>query len=147
MAGSRSRARELALQYLYYADLVAGSAGAVGLGEFVRGLGERGADLPYAEGLVEAVLSRRDEIDAAVASAAENWELSRMSAVDRNILRISCVELAPGSGVPPAVAIDEAVELAKKYGDKSSGAFVNGVLDAVRRSGPAGGDGAGESGE
>ena len=132
MAGSRSRARALALKYLYYVDLEGASASE--FDEFVAAFGAGGADTDYAGALARRALQERIEIDRMIGDAAENWEVGRISAVERNILRIGCVELSEGSDVPPASAIDEAVTLAKAYGDRAAGAFVNGVLDAIRRS-------------
>ena len=134
MRGPRSRARRLALQYLYYAE--ARGAAALPFGEFVESLGPAGggnADLEYAEALASGVLARRDELDGLIGAAAENWEIGRISSVERNVLRIGAIELIPDSEVPPISAIDEAITLAKDFGDKASGGFVNGVLDAVRR--------------
>jgi N utilization substance protein B len=79
--------------------------------------------------LVRGVISHLPEIDAQVAQQAEHWRLERMAAVDRNILRLALYELMFTPDTPPAVVIDEAVELAKRYGSEHSGPFVNGLLD------------------
>jgi N utilization substance protein B len=86
----------------------------------------------FAKQLVCGVVERRAELDALIAAHARNWRLSRMSAVDRNILRAAAYELVH-SETPTPVVIDEAIELARRFGDEPSPAFVNGVLDAVAR--------------
>ena len=73
------------------------------------------------------------EVDEMIQGAAEKWPLERLAAVDRNIMRLAVTEMLYGHDVPPSVAINEAVELAKKYGTEDSGRFVNGVLGAVAR--------------
>lgn len=85
----------------------------------------------YADACVRGVAQTRDEIDAHIAKASTNWRLERMTRVDRNVLRLGAWELAHRADVPRAVILDEAVELAKSYGNDESGSFVNGVLDAV----------------
>ena len=87
----------------------------------------------YACSLVVGVLAERRELDRLIADAAENWRLGRMAIVDRNILRLGAWELAYNPDIPEKVAIDEAIELAKRFGSKESGAFVNGILDRVRK--------------
>jgi len=85
----------------------------------------------YAVRLAEAVDAHREEIDTLIAGAAEHWPLNRMSAVDRNLLRMAVGELLYIDDVPPKVTIDEAVDIAKEYGSEDGGKFVNGVLDRV----------------
>lgn len=85
----------------------------------------------YADDLVREVADERDAIDARIRGASKNWRLERMSRVDRNILRLGAQELAAHPDVPRAVVIDEAVELAKRYGAEGSSVFVNGVLDRI----------------
>ena len=87
----------------------------------------------YACSLVLGVLAERRELDRLIADVAENWRLGRMAIVDRNILRLGAWELAYNPDIPEKVAIDEAIELAKRFGSKESGAFVNGILDQVRQ--------------
>jgi transcription antitermination protein NusB len=87
----------------------------------------------FARRLFEGTLERQEEIDRLVKSQAENWRLERMPAVDRNILRLAVFELLAGDDVPPLVVLDEAIELAKRYGSEQSGAFVNGLLDGLLR--------------
>ena len=85
----------------------------------------------HAERLIAALSTNLPEIDAALAGAAENWDLERMAIIDRNILRIAVAELLHVEDVPWKVAIDEAVTLASRYGGADSPRFVNGVLDAL----------------
>ena len=78
-------------------------------------------------------LAQRGEIDALITIAAENWELSRLAAVDRNILRLAVHELSSRPDIPAKVSINEAIELGKRFSTAQSGAFINGILDRVRR--------------
>jgi len=84
----------------------------------------------YAEA-VRGVWGRVEEIDALIGEAAEHWRVERMTLVDRNILRLGAYELSPGSDIPVAVAINEGVELGKRFGSEESGAFINGILDRI----------------
>jgi N utilization substance protein B len=85
----------------------------------------------YAEVLVTGVRRDRDALDATISRASENWRLDRMTRVDRNVLRIGAWELLYRADVPAAVILDEAVELAKRFGTEDSGAFVNGLLSRI----------------
>ena len=87
--------------------------------------------LDYARTLLEGCLAHQESIDALIAEQAENWRLERMAVVDRNMLRLAVYELRHQPDVPAAVVIDEAIELAKKFGAEQSGRFVNGILDAL----------------
>lgn len=87
----------------------------------------------FAEALVLGVHGRRAELDRWISGSAEHWRLERMAVVDRNVLRMAVQELLQEPPVPVAVIIDEAIEVAKKFGGAESGAFVNGVLDSIRR--------------
>lgn len=80
---------------------------------------------------VRGVFEHREEVDALIRRAAQNWRLERMALVDRNILRLGAYEICHSADVPFAVAINEAVDLAKRYGSAESGAFVNGILDRI----------------
>jgi transcription antitermination protein NusB len=129
--GARSKARKRAVDLLFEAD--ARGVDAVTL------LAERvgSPDVPpinyYTIELVEGVTARRDEIDRLIAELAEGWSLQRMPAVDRAVLRLGAYELLWEPNVPDAVAIDEAVELAKTLSTDDSPRFVNGVLAQLRR--------------
>jgi N utilization substance protein B len=132
VSGRRRKSRELALQLLYQNDL----AGTPPEEMFLRTeeyVLARPEVQEYAERLVRGTLSRRDELDAKLSERSEHWRLGRMAAVDRNLLRLALYELLFEEDIPDAVVIDEAVEIAKKFSTPSSGPFVNGVLDAIRR--------------
>jgi N utilization substance protein B len=83
--------------------------------------------------VVDGVREHRVSIDTLIRDAARNWDLERMASVDRNALRIGCYELLHEPDVPMKVAINEAIELGKRYSTESSGAFVNGILDRIRK--------------
>jgi N utilization substance protein B len=132
----RTKAREVALQLLFQFDL-RGSAYAEELGQTTASLcaaeSEGDAEVQeYCTRIVEGVLARRSQIDQRLQSVARNWDLARMANVDRNILRLSMFELMFCRDVPPKVAINEAIELGKKYSTANSGGFINGILDRVR---------------
>lgn len=130
--GARSKARRRAVDVLYEAEQRAVDARDV--------LTARQALVtsplnPYVTTLVEGVLAHRDDIDAALAEASGSWPLDRMPAVDRAILRVGLYELRYVEDLPDAVAIDEAVELAKSLSTDGSPAFVNGLLGGLARAG------------
>ncbi len=137
---SRRRAREFALQALYQADLT-DSSPSRGLEAlwFVQVEGEEAAtarpaeddEVTFARRVVAGVERSREEIDALIERSSVNWRLVRMPVIDRNILRLAAFELLSCPDVPASVSINEAVELAKRYGDKDSRAFVNGLLDRI----------------
>jgi N utilization substance protein B len=130
MAASRRRAREIALQCLYEAD-VAGHEPAAALERLIEEANLRPDIANFARSLLAGVLQNRREIDGIIAGAAPAWPVNQLSPVDRNILRLAIREFFVDNLTPVRVAINEAVELAKKYGSDSSGRFVNGVLGAV----------------
>ncbi len=133
--GSRRKARGLALQVLYAQDLAAGGGG--GADEAVATYGERfELDIEpeareFAQVLTRAASRDPAAVDAAITAASRNWRLERMARVDRNILRLAVGELQHVPETPVKVVINEAVELAKRFGTAESPAFVNGVLDRV----------------
>jgi N utilization substance protein B len=132
MSGRRRKARELALQLLYQNDL-AGTAPAE-MFAWTQEYAEADPEVQeYSSRLVLGTLAKRDEIDGLLAERSEHWRLGRMPAVDRNLLRLGLYELLFEPETPHAVVIDEAVEIAKKFSTPSSGPFVNGVLDGIRR--------------
>lgn len=90
--------------------------------------------ISFAEQIVYGVLQNKDEIDRQIISCADNWELSRMGAVDRNVLRVAAYEMLYCSDIPPIVSINEAIDLVKDLSNPESGRFVNGVLDKLLRS-------------
>ena len=133
MMRKRSKAREYALQILYQADLRRGEMEEI-VGAFWEQFLPPSEVRTFAEQLVRGTLGHLSEIDGLIASYANNWSLKRMGVVDRNILRLGTFELRFSEEVPPKVSINEAVELAKRFGDAESGKFVNGILDAVHKS-------------
>jgi len=123
----RTQARETALQLLYQYDLT----GEENIDEFLKGIDERTDVQEYARLLVAGVVENLSELDAQIARVSENWRLNRTAAVDRCALRIGLYELLNCPEVPPKVAINEAIDLAKKFSAEQSGAFVNGILDKL----------------
>jgi N utilization substance protein B len=126
----RSRAREVVLQALYQRDQnPVVEPGAVR--GFLQGRLRDPELTAYAEGLYHGTLTHQAEIDRRLSAVAENWRLERMAAVDRNILRLGAYELLFAPETPAKVVLDEAIELAKRYGSAESAAFVNGILDRL----------------
>jgi N utilization substance protein B len=135
--GKRRAAREMAVQMLYQLDLGGSPLPQVfnnfDPGDAAGGPRRRNAEqaFAYAQELVRGTLEHRDAIDELIRGQAENWRLERMPAVDRNILRLAVYEMLHERDVPKLVVVDEAIELAKKYGSEHSGKFVNGLLDGL----------------
>jgi transcription antitermination protein NusB len=124
----RSKAREVALQVLYEDDLNPGGE-PVDRTEFLRARLQDDAELmQFAQSLIDGVRRNHSELDALLVRTAENWSLERMAATDRNVLRLGAFEILY-TQTPAAVAINEAVELAKRFGAAQSAPFVNGILD------------------
>ena len=131
--GERRRARECALQMLYQIDQTEVTAEEV-FAQFWHGQQQATEELrAFAESLVRGVMARREQLDGLIADAAEHWKLARMAVVDRNVLRLAVYEMLDEGDTPPAVVIDEAIEISKKFGSEDSGKFINGILDAVRK--------------
>jgi N utilization substance protein B len=130
--GVRRDAREAAVQYLYQREMQ-GDQSDQALEEFyeMRGLSPSGRR--FCDELLQGWMQHREEIDEVIAKNARNFEFHRLSAVDRNVLRIACHEILFRSDIPAPVAINEAIEIAKKYSTEDSGKFVNGVLDNIRK--------------
>jgi N utilization substance protein B len=126
--GVRRRGRELALQILYQQELTSAD-----IDQIILGFEDLQKAPPvarqFAEELARGVLLRREEIDQNLESQADNWRLVRMAIVDRNVLRLAMYELMFEGDVPAAVVIDEAVEIAKRFGSERSSQFINGLLD------------------
>lgn len=125
----RTRARRQALQILYQRDITGESVGRI-LGQKSYSL-EDGEPDEYCRELVNGVEKYLVGLDETIGEVSENWAVSRMPLVDRNILRIATYEILYDADVPPSVAINEAVELAKVYGGEDSSKFVNGVLGKI----------------
>jgi transcription antitermination protein NusB len=132
----RTRGREIALQVLYQLEQNPGQ----GTDEVNRFIARRLREpklCAFAHALVDGVLEHQPRIDALISEVAENWRLDRMAAIDRNILRLGAYELLYCDEVPTKVAINEALELAKRYSTAQSSRFVNGILDRLQSAGAA----------
>jgi len=128
--GVRRRARAVVLQVLYESDL-AGHSVEAALAHILAESGLAGEDADFARRLVGGVIQNKEQIDQHIRKFAPAWPLEQISIVDRNILRLAIFEILLDNNVPVKVAINEAVELAKKFGSDSSSRFVNGVLGSV----------------
>ncbi|MEI9894701.1 MAG: transcription antitermination factor NusB [Chthoniobacter sp.] len=136
--GKRREGREAAVQYLFQIDL--NGEKQAGNAETFWALRSGPGKAPvtpktraFTELLVHGVMSHLDEIDGWIKKFAANYELSRLAAVDRNILRVATYELIHSLDVAPVVIINEAIEVAKKFGTDKSGGFVNGILDRIKQ--------------
>ena len=130
----RTKAREYVLQMLYQVDITRGTWQEIfenfweskDLEDFSEELKDFSAQL------LKGAVEHSQEIDKKISLYAANWQLERMAFVDRNIMRLGCFELLFREDIPPKVAINEAVELAKKYSGSESGKFVNAILDKIK---------------
>jgi transcription antitermination protein NusB len=125
----RSRAREVAFQVLYEDDLNPRNNPALG-DQLIQDRLRGEESIAFARGLVSGVRQNRETLDVVLTETAANWSLKRMAATDRNVLRLGAYEILH-TDTPQRVAIDEAVELAKRFGTAQSAQFVNGILDKV----------------
>ncbi|WP_314647483.1 transcription antitermination factor NusB [uncultured Microbacterium sp.] len=132
---ARTKARKRALDILFSADVRGDEVQVALAAEAKRAASEpaREASWLYAREIVDGIIDHRDEIDEHITTHSRDWKLDRMPAVDRALLRIGAWEIVYNDEVPTAVAIDEAVELAKEFSTDDSGAFVHGVLARVAR--------------
>ena len=126
----RTQSRELALKFLYLWD-IRGDEVLVEMDSYLMQDPVDSEVVAYARELATGVIEHRRELDQRISAAAQNWELKRLAVVDRNILRIAVFELLKKSDVPPRAALNEAIEIGKKYSTANSGAFINGVLDKI----------------
>ena len=124
---------------LFQLDLSGGSPAEVA-GQFWNAREADPAEREFADRLVRGVREGQDRLDRWIVASASNWRLERMAVVDRNVLRLAVFEMLEEAETPPAVIIDEAVEVAKKFGGPDSGSFINGVLDSVQKRLAAGED-------
>lgn len=127
----RTRAREISIQFLYQIDLRSDEV-LDDLAEFLNQESKDREVKEFALRLVTGTNEVRAEIDQRLRAVARNWDLDRMAAIDRNILRMAIFELLYCDDIPPKVTINEAIELGKKYSTANSGAFINGILDRVK---------------
>ena len=132
----RTRAREVALQFLYQLDL-RGDDLLEEAKSFIRGEERDAETARFALRLVQGTFEHKEAIDKAIQAVAQNWNISRMAVVDRNVLRLATYELLHCDDIPPKVAINEAIELGKRYSTQNSGAFINGILDKIMNRKPA----------
>jgi transcription antitermination protein NusB len=133
LVGKRRKSRELAMQMLFQADVGRQSPDEVRK-TFWQAREE--VDEPtrgFAEDLFRVATAREAEIDALLEQHSKNWRVSRMAAVDRNVLRMAVAELLGFPGTPPPIVIDEALEVARRYSAPESIDFLNGLLDAIAR--------------
>jgi N utilization substance protein B len=128
--GSRREGRELAVQALYQLEVTGDDAG-TGLEEFWGHFEASDPARAFAMELVGGVGRQRRRIDRLIADAAEHWRVARLSKVDASVLRVAAYELLGCGEIPTRVTIDEAIEIAKRFGGEDSAMFVNGVLDAI----------------
>ena len=153
--GKRREARERAVQFLFQHDLNPPDNLEEALGHFwasqrAPAIAEERAsakwgektELPpapqelatrlFADRLIRGVIEKRPELDQKIAEHTQNWDLTRMAAVDRNVLRLAIYEMLHREDIPPVVSINEAVDIAKKFSTEGSGKFVNGILDTIK---------------
>ncbi len=134
--GLRRKSRELALQFFYGHDFQGRSCDEDALkrelAEFTANFDTGKKALPYAEQIIKGLCCHLEEVDEHLARHAHNWRIERMSVVDRNLLRIAAWEMLYNDEVPVQVAINEALEIAKRYSAPDAVAFINGILDALQ---------------
>jgi transcription antitermination protein NusB len=130
--GKRRRAREAAIQYHFWRDLQHGET-PERIDDFWEFCPVKPNVREFAQPLIEGMVEHLNEIDDRIKKYCENYNLNRISAVDRNVLRLAIYEMLYRDDIPPVVSINEAIELAKTFGGAESGAFVNGILDRIRK--------------
>lgn len=134
--GLRRKSRELALQFLYGQDVQKDFCSSdileQKLDEFCTCFQADSKSLPYALQLIHGICGQQQEIDSILSRCSHNWRMERMAAVDRNILRIAAYEMLHGEDVPTTVAINEALEIAKRYAEPEAVGFINGILDGIQ---------------
>jgi N utilization substance protein B len=135
--GTRRKARELAMQALFYMDMRRDLSEET-FGRFCANFAPKPDVRPFFLRLVRGVLRSRTELDALIERFSENWSLGRMSGVDRNVMRIAVYEMVCCQDIPAKVSINEAVDIGKKFGTEESGAFINGIVDSIRAAVEAG---------
>ncbi len=130
---NRRKAREYALQMLFQSEFTGEKKGITYPEDFLPAAKEKEDIRKFVEDLVTGTIRNIGEIDRVIQETAENWDLSRMAAVDRNILRLAIFEILYRNDIPSAVTINEALEIAKKYSSLESAPFINGLLDKVAK--------------
>jgi N utilization substance protein B len=129
--GNRRRSRELAMQALFYVDMRQNKSEEI-LDLYLQSFTPSKKVLPFFLELVNGVIRERHQIDTMIERFSSNWKMSRMSCIDRNIMRIAVYEMLFCGDIPLKVSINEAIDVGKKFGTEESGAFINGILDSVR---------------
>ncbi len=134
--GLRRKSRELALQFLFGHDCQSRSCSPEALqaelDEFCNSFDAGQKSLPYALELIQGICKNLEQLDTLISSSSHNWRVERMALVDRNILRIATYEMLHVEDAPATVAINEALEIAKRYAEPDSSGFINGILDALQ---------------
>jgi N utilization substance protein B len=128
--GNRRKSRELAMQALFYMDMNKNDSNEL-LERFCGNFTPSKKARPFFLKLVKGVIQAKPEIDSIIETFSDNWKMSRMACVDRNIMRIAVYELLYCRDIPPKVSINEAIDVGKKFGTEESGAFINGILDSI----------------
>ena len=129
----RRKARELALQMLFQYEFTGQRSDFRAFEDLDPGKEEHREIKQFSEELVNGTLTHLEEIDGCIRKAAEHWKMERMASVDRNIMRFAVFEILYRSDIPPAVSINEALEIAKKYSSSEAAPFINGLLDKIAR--------------
>lgn len=130
--GKRRKAREAALQVLFQTEFNDNSLKDI-LRLFWKNKKADKEIREFSRALVENVLAHKEEIDSAIQSVSKHWRVSRMAVIDRCILRMAVCELVFGEDIAPAIVINEAIEIAKKYSGTKAANFINGILDAIKK--------------
>ena len=131
--GNRRKSRELAMQALFYMDMSRDEGKDVLLARFCEHFKPSNKAKPFFLELVNGVMQARSEIDAIIERFSSNWKISRMPCVDRNIMRVAVYEMINCDDIPTKVSINEAIDIGKRFGTEESGAFINGILDSIRK--------------
>jgi N utilization substance protein B len=129
--GTRRQARELAMQALFSMDMNTDYS-AQAIAEYCRSFPPSQRAYPYFHHLVTGVLQHKVDIDTVIERYANNWKIKRMAGVDRNVLRLAVFELLFCADIPAKVAINEAIDIGKKFGTLETGSFINGIIDSIR---------------
>ncbi|MFC2165166.1 transcription antitermination factor NusB [Acidobacteriota bacterium] len=130
--GQRRKSREGTLQILFQLEFDDSEPDDV-IKQFWKGKKASREIKDYSSFLIKGIISHQDSIDRIIQSASDHWRLSRMAVVDRNILRMAVFELLYEEGLAPAIVINEAIEVSKKFSSEQAAQFINGILDALRR--------------
>ncbi|UCG79796.1 MAG: transcription antitermination factor NusB [Desulfobacterales bacterium] len=128
--GNRRRSRELAMQALFQMD-ISGDYSREAIELFCKHFEVSKKAKPFFLRLVEGVKACQGELDRLIERFSDNWKISRMSGMDRNIMRVAVYELLHCDDIPPKVSINEAIDIGKKFGTEHSAAFINGILDSI----------------